>query len=101
MLCTEHDTSPNRAGVVHVHPLYAAVVRKSKLEVSPDASQTGAELALDDATQQSRNISAVTSSSGSPNQLSKYMEAGQVTLPRMAAMRPTCEHFMSINFTGI
>ena len=56
MLCTEHDTSPNRAGVVHVHPLYAVVARKSKLEVSPDAAQTGARLALDDATQQSRNI---------------------------------------------
>ena len=48
--------SLNRAGVVYVHPLYAAVARKSKLEVSPNASQTGARLALDDATQQSRNI---------------------------------------------
>ena len=101
MLCTEHDTSPNRAGVIHVHPLYAVVARKRKLEVSPDASQTGTGLALDDPTQQSRNISAVTSSTRSPNQLSRYMEAGQVTLPRMAAIRPTCEHFMSINFTGI
>ena len=101
MLCTEHDTSPNRSGVVHVHPLYAAVARKSKLEVSPDASQTGARLALDDVTQQSRNISAVTSSARSPDQLRRYMAASQVTLPRMAAMRPTYEHFMSINFTGI
>ena len=56
MLCTEHDTLPNRAGVVHMHPLYAVVARKSKLEVSPNAAQTGARLALDDATQQSRNI---------------------------------------------
>ena len=56
MLCMVHDTSPNRAGVVHVHPLHAIVARKSKLEVSPDASQTGAGLSLDDATQQSRNI---------------------------------------------
>ena len=48
--------SPNRAGVVHVHPLHAVVARKRKLEVSPDASQTGAGLFLDDATQQSRNI---------------------------------------------
>ena len=56
MLCMKHDTSPNRAGVVHAHPLYAAVARKSKLEVSPDAAQTGARLALDDVTQQSRNI---------------------------------------------
>ena len=88
MLCTEHDTLPNCTGVVHVHPLYAAVARKSKLEVSPEASQTGARLALDDATQHSRNISAVTSSSRSHDQLSRYMEAGEVTLPRMAAMRP-------------
>ena len=56
MLCTEHDTSPNRGGVVHVHPFYAAVGRKSKLEVSSDAAQTGARLDLDDDTQQSRNI---------------------------------------------
>ena len=62
MLCTEHDTSPNRTGIVHVNPLYAVVVR---------------------------------------DQLSIYMEAGQVTLPRMAAMRPTCEHFILINFMGI
>ena len=56
MLCTEHDTSPNSAGVAHVHPLYVVVARKSKLEVSPDAAQTGARLAMNDATQQSRNI---------------------------------------------
>ena len=56
MLCMVHDTSPNRVGVVHVHPLHANVARKSKLEVSPDASQTAVELSLDDATQQSRNI---------------------------------------------
>ena len=52
----EHDTSPNLFGVVHVHPLYVAVGCKSKLEVSPSVAQTGAKLALDDATQQSRNI---------------------------------------------
>ena len=69
MPCTEHDTLPNRVGVVHMHPLYAVVARKSKLEVSPDASQTGTRLALDDATQQSRNISTVTSSARSPDQL--------------------------------
>ena len=56
MLCTKHDTSLNRVGVVHVHPLYAAIARKSKLEVSPDGTQTDARLALDNATQQSRNI---------------------------------------------
>ena len=53
MLCTEHDTLPNHAGVAHVHPLYVAVARKSKMEVSPDAAQTGVTLALDDATQHS------------------------------------------------
>ena len=46
--------SPNRTGVAHVHPLYVAVARKSKLEVSLDAAKTGVGLALDDATQQSR-----------------------------------------------
>ena len=51
MLCTEHDTLPNRVGVAHVHPLYVAVARKSKREVSPDAAQTGARRALDDGTQ--------------------------------------------------
>ena len=90
MLCMVHDTSLNRVGVVHVHPLHANVAHKSKLEVSPVASQTAAGLSLDDATQQFRNISAVTSSAKSPDQLSRYMGAGQVTLPRMAAMRPTC-----------
>ena len=56
VLCTENDTSPNHAGVAHVHRLYVADARKSKLEVSPDAAQTNARRALDDATQQSRNI---------------------------------------------
>ena len=46
----EHDTSPNLFGVIHVHPLYVAIAHKSKMEVSPDAAQTGARLALDDAT---------------------------------------------------
>ena len=46
----EHDTSPNLSGVVHMHPLYVAVGHKSKLEVSPGVPQTGARLALDDAT---------------------------------------------------
>ena len=41
----EHDTSPN-----------LSVAHKSKMEVSPNAAQTGARLALDDTTQQSRNI---------------------------------------------
>ena len=52
----EHDTLPNLSGVVHVHPLYVVVAHKSKMEVSPGAAQTGARLALDDATQSSRNI---------------------------------------------
>ena len=52
----EHDTSPNLSSVVHVHPLYVVVAHKSKMEVSPDAAQTGARLALDDATQHSRNV---------------------------------------------
>ena len=56
MLCTEYDTSPNRAGVAHVHPLYVDVARKSKMEVSSDAAQISARLALDDGTQQSQNI---------------------------------------------
>ena len=51
--CMEHDTSSNLSGVVHVHPLYVVVAHKSKIDVSPDATQTGASLALDDATQQS------------------------------------------------
>ena len=48
--------SPNHASVAHVHPLYVVVTRKSKLDVSPDATQTGATLALDDAIKHSRNI---------------------------------------------
>ena len=52
----EHDTLPNLSGVVHVHLLYVAVAYKSKMEVSPGVAQTGERLALDDATQQSRNI---------------------------------------------
>ena len=48
--------SPNFFGVVHVHPLYVAVAHKSKMEVSTGVAQTGTRLALDDATQQSRNI---------------------------------------------
>ena len=52
----EHDASPNLSGVVHVHPLYVVVSHKSKMEVSPGVAQTGARLALDNATQQSRNI---------------------------------------------
>ena len=47
----EHDTLLDLSGVVHVHPLYVAVAHKSKREVSPDAAQTGARLALDDAIQ--------------------------------------------------
>ena len=47
----EHNTSPNLSGVVHMPPLYVVVAHKSKMEVSPDATQTGARLALDDATQ--------------------------------------------------
>ena len=54
--CMEHDTSPNLFVVVPVHPLYVDVSHKIKKEVSPDASQTSARLALDDATQQSQNI---------------------------------------------
>ena len=47
----EHDTSPNLSGVVHVHPLYIAIAHKRKIKVSPGVAQTGARLALDDATQ--------------------------------------------------
>ena len=54
--CIEHDTSPNLSGVVHVHPFYVAIGHKSKMEVSPSVAQTGARLALDDATQQSQNV---------------------------------------------
>ena len=49
----EHDTSPNLVGVAHVHPLHVVVAHKSKMEVSPDATQTGARPTLDDAAQQS------------------------------------------------
>ena len=52
----EHDTLHNLSYVVHVHPLYVVVAHKSKMEVSPSVAQTGTILALDDATQQSRNI---------------------------------------------
>ena len=52
----EHDSLPNLSSVVHVHPLYVAITHKSRMEVSPVVTQTGARLALDDATQQSRNI---------------------------------------------
>ena len=48
--------SPNLSGVIHVHPLYVVVAHKSTMEVSPVVAQTGARLALDDATQPSRNI---------------------------------------------
>ena len=51
-----HDTLPNLSGVVHVHPLYVVVAHKSKMEVSPGVAQTSARLAMDDVTQQSRNI---------------------------------------------
>ena len=52
----EHHTSPNLFGVIHVHPIYVVVAHKSKMKVSPGVAQTGARLALNDATQQSRNI---------------------------------------------
>ena len=52
----EHDTSPNLASVVHVQPLYVSFAHKIKMEVSPGVAQTGARLALDDATQQSQNV---------------------------------------------
>ena len=52
----EHDKSPNPFDVVHMYPLYVVVAHKSKVEVSPSVSQTGTRLALNDATQQSRNI---------------------------------------------
>ena len=52
----EHDTSPNLFSVVHVHPLYVVVSHKSKMEVSPGVAQTDVRLALDDVTQQSRNV---------------------------------------------
>ena len=43
--------SPNISGVVHVHSLYVAIAYNNKMEVSPTIAQTGARLALDDATQ--------------------------------------------------
>ena len=46
----EHYTSHNLLEAVHVHPLIA-VAHKSKMEVSFTLAQTGARLALDDATQ--------------------------------------------------
>ena len=49
--CMEHDMSPNLSEVVHVHSLYVIVAHKSKMEVSPSIAQTGARLALDNATQ--------------------------------------------------
>ena len=52
----EHDTSPNISEFVHMHPPYVVVVHKSTLEVYTTVAQTGARLALDDATQQSQNI---------------------------------------------
>ena len=57
--------SPNLSDVVHVHPLYVVVDHKSKMKVSPSVAQTGVRLTLDNATQQSRNIEAVTSSARS------------------------------------
>ena len=45
-----HDTSPNLSEFIHVHPLYVAIAYKSTMEVSPAVAQTGARLALDDAT---------------------------------------------------
>ena len=42
--------SLNLSGVVHVHPRYVVVAHKSKMEVSLAIAQTGARLALDDAT---------------------------------------------------
>ena len=47
----EHDTSSNLSGVIHVHLLYVVVAHKSKMKVSLAVAQTGARLALDDATQ--------------------------------------------------
>ena len=46
----DHDTSPNLSKVVYVHPLYVVIAHKSKIEVSLGVAQTGARLALDDAT---------------------------------------------------
>ena len=63
----EHDTSPNLFGFVHMHLLYIVVTHKSKMKVSHGATQTGARLTLDDATQQSRNIEVMTLSDRSPD----------------------------------
>ena len=52
----KHDMSLNLSVVIHVNPLYVVVAHKRKMEVSPGVAQTGVRLALDDATQQSRNI---------------------------------------------
>ena len=46
----EHDTSSYLSSVIHVHPLYVVVAHKSKMKVSPVTAQTGARLALDNAT---------------------------------------------------
>ena len=81
--------SPNRAGVARVHRLYVGAGRRSNLEVSPDAAQTDAKRTPDDATQQYRNISVVTSCAISPDQLSIYRGAGQPCLRHTVAIRPT------------
>ena len=47
----EHDRSPNIFEFVYMHPLYVVVTHKSTMEVSPIVAQTGARLALDNATQ--------------------------------------------------
>ena len=52
----EHDTSPNLSEFVHMHSLYVVVAHKSTMELSLTVAETGARLALDDATQQSQNI---------------------------------------------
>ena len=43
--------SLNLCSVIHMHPLYIVVAHKSKMEVSHGVAQTGARLALDNATQ--------------------------------------------------
>ena len=52
----EHDASLSLSSVVHVHSLYVVVAHKSKMKVSPGVAQTSARLALNDVTQQYRNI---------------------------------------------
>ena len=42
--------SPNLSGVVHVHPHYVVVAHKSKMKVFPAVAQTGARLAMNNAT---------------------------------------------------